>query len=91
MKHSVQFFYRPSDSPRPNHIVQDEPFESDAAIPIPRVGDTVSYKYDGRDIFKKVETIHNQYYIYEGETKIVTLITVIDVSDDEMSSRLSKF
>lgn len=102
---SIQFQYMPDENRRPidgaDHI---EPIEVEAGqfLPIPEVGDTVSYEsyeydYDdkhnliedsGREIMvaRKVRTRHFSY----GPTGVHVNIVVVDVPKGEMPMRLKE-
>lgn len=66
--------------------MQDEAitFEKGEFIPIPTVGDSVSYMYGGKlEEFKVV----SRHFVYMNDWCAVTIV-VTDISDDEMASRL---
>lgn len=86
----ISFFYRAKDESRPEHVVQDKPISDDQLLTIPAVGDTVSYLFAGDIVFRKVESRHVMY-VDVTAPKCIWLITVTDVTDEEMLKRLSKY
>lgn len=105
MKVSVQFQYMPDETCRPlDGSDHNEPIEAEAGqpLPIPDVGDTVSYDsyeydYDSSGeliegsggvvrVARKVKTRHYNY----GEHGIWINIVVVDVPDGEMPMRLKQ-
>ena len=88
MKYKIEFQYKsPSDS-RPYDEVQEDEivFESGEFIPIPAVGDSVSYLHDKKMMAYKVVSKHFSYV----SSWCVVNIVVTDISDEEMSSRLKE-
>ncbi len=86
MKYKIEFQYQTQDSSRPEDVVQDEAieFEKGEFIPIPDVGDSVSYLYSEKLVDFKVVSRH---FAYMNNWCAVTVV-VTDISDDEMASRL---
>jgi len=104
MKVSIQFQYMYDETRRPDDGAdQNDPIElENSFLPIPRVGDTVSYEsyeydYDkdhklvegsGREMMvaRKVKTVHYSY----SEDRVFVNIVVTDVPPGEMSKRLKE-
>jgi hypothetical protein len=88
MKYKVEFQYKSPDSSRPYDEVQDEEilFEHGEAIPIPNIGDSVTYLEGGNTVAYKVLSRHFSYL----NNWCVVNIVVTDISSDEMASRLKE-
>ncbi len=86
MKYKIEFQYKARGSSRPEDVVQDEAigFEQGEFVPIPDVGDSVEYKYGGKEEAFKVVSRH---FTYVNNWCVVNIV-VMDISDDEMASRL---
>jgi hypothetical protein len=86
VKYKIEFQYKAPGSSRPDDAVQDEAirFEKGDFIPIPDVGDSVNYMYGGKlEEFKVI----SRHFAYMGDWCAVTIV-VIDISDEELASRL---
>ena len=88
MKYSIEFQYKPAKKSRPTDTVQDEPIEFRAgeAIPIPNVGDSVSYREGGQSVARKVLTRHFSYF--GNWCKVYIVVT--DISVEEIRTRLKE-
>jgi hypothetical protein len=88
MKVKVEFQYKNEDSERPEDCVQDDEFftESGEFIPIPDVGDSVSYRYGGKGVACKVVSRH---FSYVSGWCIVNIV-VTDMKPGEMAARLKE-
>lgn len=88
MKYKIEFQYIPPKSTRPNDEAQDEEllFEQGEFIPIPDVGDSVSYLYGGKMTAFKVVSRH---FSYIGDLCCVNIV-VTDISGEEMAARLKE-
>jgi hypothetical protein len=88
MQYKVEFQFRPQGSARPLDYVQEIPlvFRGGEFLPIPSVGDSVSYDENGRTVAYKVVSRH---YSYLGEWCVVNIV-VTDMSDGEMAARLKE-
>ncbi len=88
MKYKVEFQYKEAGRSHPEDIVQDEEFifEKGESIPIPNVGDSVSYKYKEKIRAFKVESRHFSYL----DNWCVVTIVVTDISGEEMQARLNE-
>jgi hypothetical protein len=86
MKYSIEFQYKAARKLRPSDQTQDEPIEFHAGetIPIPNVGDSVSYREGGQTVARKVLTRHFSYFGSWCKVNIV----VTDISAEELRSRL---
>ncbi len=94
MKISIQYQYLPPGSARPDGAHNsDKRIENHAGefLPIPNVGDTVSYMSNDKMVTRKVLTRHFGYTSgdigYEG---MYVNIVVGDVPDGEMAKRLKE-
>ncbi len=85
-KCKISFQYKAPGSSRPEDGEQDEAikFDSGDFVPIPDVGDSVEYKYDGKEEVFKVLSRH---FAYINDWCVVNIV-VTDISDEEMASRL---
>lgn len=88
IKYKIEFQYKAESDARPEDAVQDEQllFENGENIPIPNVGDSVSYKYSGSLKPFKVLT---RDFIFSEDWCVVNIV-VTDISDKEMASRLKE-
>jgi hypothetical protein len=84
----LEFQYKPAGYQRPLDYVQDDEFvaEHDELVPIPAVGDSVSYLEDGKVVARKVKTRH---FSYQAGWCIVNIV-VTDMPDEEMAARLKE-
>jgi hypothetical protein len=81
MTYSIQFQYlRPGDS-RPLDFCQDEEIviEGGACVPVPDVGDSVSYLEKGRPVARKVLTRHFSYF--GGHCAVNVVVTDLDPAE----------
>lgn len=90
MKYKIEFQYKPQGAARPYDEVQEEHIFSDTGgyIPIPDVGDSVSYGKEGRRAYKVVSRHFS--YVSLVEDWCVVNIVVTDISDEEMAARLKE-
>lgn len=86
MNYKIEFQYKDPESSRPNDYVQDEEilFKNGESIPIPNVGDSVSYLHGEQMTAFKVISRH---FSYLNDWCVVNIV-VTDISDEEMASRL---
>ena len=88
MRYKIEFQYKGSDSSRPEDVVQDEEifFEKGEFVPIPDVGDSVSYLYGEKvEAFKVI----SRHFSYQNKWCIVNIV-VTDITSDEMAARLKE-
>jgi hypothetical protein len=88
MNYKIEFQYKAVGDARPEDAVQDEEilFEGGEAIPVPNVGDSVSYKYSGTQRAFKVISRHFSYL----SNWCVVNIVVTDMPSEEMAARLKE-
>lgn len=88
MKYKIEYQFTSPDSLRPYDEVQDEEivFENGQFIPIPSVGDSVSYLHGEKMMAYRVVSRHFAYVTGWCMVNIV----VTDISGDEMSARLKE-
>ena len=88
MKYSVCFQYLSAGDTRPRDYCQDEDitFDDGSYIPLPSVGDSVSYMEDGKSVARKVLMRHFGYFIGHCAVNIV----VTDMPPGEMPTRLKE-
>ncbi|MEJ7862393.1 MAG: hypothetical protein WKF90_12250 [Pyrinomonadaceae bacterium] len=88
MKYKVEFQYKEAGRSRPEDVVQDEEFifENGESIPIPNVGDSVSYRYNEKISVFKVESRHFSYL----SGWCVVNVVVTDISSEEVQARLNE-
>ena len=88
MKYTIQFQYKPTNYSRPQSKGQDETIviEDGGYVPLPDIGDSVSYQESGRTVSRKVLTRH---FSYRGEWCDVNIV-VTDLDRKEMSLRLKE-
>ena len=89
MQWSLEFHYKSPGSARPEDVVQDQQlvFENEGRIPIPNVGDSVSYLYNDKMVSRKVLTRHFGFY---GPGCCVIVVVVTDMTPEEASSRVKE-
>jgi hypothetical protein len=88
MKYKIEFQYKEPGRSRPFDEVQDEQivFEKGEAIPVPNVGDSVSYLHgDDMRAFK----VMSRHFSYMNNLCVVNIV-VTDISDEEMGQRLKE-
>ena len=74
------------DDDRPEDVVQDEEIKLEGEfVPIPNVGDSVEYLYDGEERNFKVVSRH---FAYQKDWCAVNIV-VTDIDDDDLASRLT--
>lgn len=83
MKFKIEFQYKGTETSRPYSEIPDDEivFKKKESIPIPNVGDTVSYLSADRMQFFKVVSRHFSYLV----GWCVVNIVVTDVASDEKS------
>lgn len=88
MKYKIEFQYKEAARNRPEDVVQDEEiiFEKGETVPIPNVGDSVSYKYGEETRAFKVLSRHFSYVMGWCLVNIV----VTDISSEDMQSRIKE-
>lgn len=88
MKFKIEFQYKSPEDARPEDCVQDDELLAENAefFPIPDVGDTVSYRYGGRGVARKVVSRHFSYV----SGWCVVNIVVTDTEPGEMAARLKE-
>jgi hypothetical protein len=88
MKYKLEFQYKADGSSRPEDGVQDEQFifEAGEAIPIPDVGDSVSYLHGEKMMAYEVISRHFSYM--SGWCMVNIVVT--DISAREMAARLKE-
>jgi hypothetical protein len=88
VKYKVEFRYKPQDRARPFDEVQELElvFEHGEALPLPNVGDSVSYLEDDMMVARKVVTRHFSYV--KGWCAVNIVVT--DIPDDEMAARIKE-
>ena len=88
MTYKIEFQYKKPDSPFPEALVQDAEirFDSNQFVPLPDVGDTVTYTYGKHPIARKVITRH---FSYIADWCFVNIV-VGDVSETELAARLKE-
>ena len=88
MKYKFEFQYKSPSGSRPYDEVQDDElvFEGGEFIPIPDVGDSVSYLHGEKMMAYKVISRH---FAYVSGWCMVNIV-VTDISGEEMSSRLKE-
>ena len=86
MIYKIEFQYKAPSNERPEDCVQDEVilFEKGESIPIPNVGDSVSYLYGGKTKVFKALTRH---FSYLGNVCVVNIV-VSDIASKEINARL---
>jgi hypothetical protein len=86
MKYKIEFQYKGENDERPDDVIQDERiiFENGEYIPIPNVGDSVEYKYNGTEQDFLVVSRHFSYTM----GWCVVNIVVTDISEEEMAKRI---
>lgn len=86
MTYKIEFQYKSSENSRPEDVIQDEEikFDSGQFIPVPNVGDSVAYGYNGQlENFK----VLSRHFVYHHNWCSVTIV-VTDISDEDMAPRL---
>ena len=88
MRFSVCFQYLAPGHSRPLDHCQDEDITVDdgSFIPLPNVGDSVSYIEDGKSVARKVLTRHFGYF----NDHCAVNIGVTDIDPSEMAARLKE-
>ena len=88
MPYIIEIQYKPIGKDRPYDERQrdDLTFKQGEFIPIPEVGDTVSYHDGEEDVFRKVLTRHFSYTNVNNDYYYVTLV-VTDVDPQEQDAR----
>ena len=88
MNFKIEIQYKKPDSPVPEARVQDAEirFDSSQFIPLPDVGDTVTYAYGQHPVTRKVMTRH---FSYIADWCFVNIV-VGDVSETELAARLKE-
>lgn len=86
MKYKIEFQYKSKNSASPDDAVQVESieFEHGEAIPIPNVGDSVSYEVAG--VLRAFKIISRHFSYYNGWCDVN--IVVSDIASNEMAARL---
>jgi hypothetical protein len=86
--YKVEFQYKPQGHARPYVEVQEDSihFHRGEFVPIPAVGDSVSYLEGDYMVARKVLTRHFSY----GSDWCVVNIVVTDMPDEEMAARLKE-
>jgi len=87
MKYKIEFQYKPEGHTRPFDEVQEIPLGSETGeyLPVPSVGDTVTYEEGEKAVARKVLTRH---FSYVSPDWCCVNIVVTDVPAEEIAGRL---
>jgi hypothetical protein len=92
MVYKIKFQYKPQGQFMPYDTSQDQElvFKNGEFIPIPDIGDSVSYSFDNERKPFKVLSRHFSYRSDPGGESCLINIVVTDISLEEMAARRKK-
>ena len=93
MNYKIRFQYKPQGQLTPYDTSQDQEliFKNGEFVPLPDIGDSVSYSFDNERRPFKVLSRHFSYLLEPGGGELCLIsIVVTDISQEEMAARRKK-
>ncbi len=92
MIYKIRFQYKPPGQLMPYDTSQDQEliFKNGEYVPIPDIGDSVSYSFDNERKPFKVLSRHFSYRSASAGDECLINIVVTDISQEEMAARRKK-